>query len=457
MNDSNSNPQQPAADNPVHGGLVSAQGVDLDLFEPIDTQMQEWTTDSGTGVKFVEARGLPIVDIVLRFKAGTTQDTVLPGLASLAFYMLDEGSQQHTATQQAEQLERLGAVMEKQIRLEHATLSLRSLSTEALLDPALALFIDLVARPAFTADALAKIKSQLLRHNASREHHPRLRARSEAFRHMFSGHQYGNPLGSTQQGIDQATPEDLRRFHQRAYCASNLDIVVVGDLSLAQAQAVSQQISQALPQGWSAIELPAAAPAAGATLNVEQPGASTAVLIASPMNMPANHPQYPALVLASEVLGSGIASRLMNELRHRRGLTYGIYTRVNALSAGGLFSAEWDIAPEYVEGSQVLVETLLREFIEQGPTQAELQVARKQLAGQLLRDVAQNKLLAALLTQINHQRQPADFLDSYIERLARLTPADVRAVMQRQLDLSQAVRVSVGPATEQQPLPATDQ
>lgn len=454
MNDANS---YPAANSPVHGGLVSAQGVDLDLFEPIDTQVQAWTTDSGTAVKFVEARGLPIVDIVLQFRAGTTQDTVLPGLASLAFYMLDEGSQQHTATQQAEQLERLGAVMEKQIRLEHATLSLRSLSTEALFDPALALFIDLVARPAFTADALAKIKSQLLRHNASREHHPRLRARSEAFRHLFSGHPYGNPSGSTQQGIDQATPEDLRRFHQRAYCASNLDIVVVGDLSLAQAQAVSQQISQALPQGWSAIELPATAPAAGTTLNVEQPGASTAVLIALPMSMPANHPQYPALVLASEVLGSGIASRLMNELRHRRGLTYGIYTRENAMSAGGLFSAEWDIAPEYVEGSQVLVESLLREFIEQGPTQAELQVARKQLAGQLLRDVAQNKHLAALLTQITHQRQPADFLDSYTERLARLTPADVRAVMQRQLDLSQAVRVSVGPPTEQQPLPATDQ
>jgi len=454
MNDSNS---YPTADSPVHGGLVSAQGVDLDLFEPIDTHVQAWTTDSGTAVKFVEARGLPIVDIVLQFRAGTTQDTVLPGLASLAFYMLEEGSQQHTATQQAEQLERLGAVMEKQIRLEHATLSLRSLSTEALFEPALALFIDLVARPAFTADALAKIKSQLLRHDASREKHPRLRARSEAFRHMFSGHPYGNPSGSTPQGIDQVTPEDLRRFHQRAYCASNLDIVVVGDLSLAQAQAVSQRISQALPQGWSAIELPAAAPAAGTTLNVEQPGASSAVLIALPMSVPANHPQYPALVLASEVLGSGIASRLMNELRHRRGLTYGIYTRVNALSAGGLFSAEWDIAPEYVEGSQVLVETLLREFIDQGPTQAELQVARKQLAGQLLRDVAQNKLLAALLTQITHQRQPADFLDSCIERLARLTPADVRAVMQRQLDLSQAVRVSVGPPTAQQLLPATDQ
>ncbi|WP_432777659.1 pitrilysin family protein [Pseudomonas fortuita] len=457
MNDLSSNPQRPAAISPVHGGLVSAQGVDLDRLEPIDTQVQAWTTDNGTGVKFVEARGLPIVDIVLRFKAGTTQDTALPGLASLVLYMLDEGSQLHTATQQAEQLERLGAVLEKQIRLEHATLSLRSLSTHALFDPALALFIDLVARPAFTADALAKIKCQLLRHNASREQYPRLRARSEAFRHLFSGHQYGNPLGSTQQGIDQTTPEDLKRFHQRAYCASNLDIVIVGDVSVAQAQAIAQRISQALPQGWSAIELPTAAPAAGITLNVEQPGASSAVLIALPMGVPAHHPEYQAMVLANEVLGSGIASRLMNELRHRRGLTYGIHTRVNALSAGGLFSAEWDIRPAYVEGSQELVVTLLREFIDQGPTQAELQVARKQLAGQLLRDVAQNKHLAALLTQITYQRQPADYLATRIERLARLTPEDVRAVMQRRLDLSNAVRVSVGPRAEQQPLPATDQ
>ncbi|MCE7762246.1 insulinase family protein [Pseudomonas putida] len=457
MNDTSPNPQQPATTHPIQGGLISAQGLDLDRFEPLHTQVQEWTTDGGTGVKFVEARGLPIIDVVLRFKAGTIQDTVQPGLAALTLHMLDEGSQQYTATQQAEQLERLGAILEKQVRLEHATLSLRSLSTEALFDPALALFIDLVARPAFTTDALAKIKSQLLQHDASREQSPQLRARSEAFRHLFSGHQYGNPLGSTRQGIGQATAEDLQRFHRRAYSASNLEMVIVGDLSFVQAQAVSQRINQALPRGWSAIELSAVAPATGATLNVEQPGTSNAVLLALPMNVPANDPEYPALVLASEVVGAGIESRLMKELRHRRGLTYDIDTRVTALSAGGVFTAKWDIAPEHVEGSQALVEALLREFIDQGPTQAELQLARRQLAGQLLRDVAQNKNLAALLTEITFQRQPADFLASYIERLARLTPADVRAVMQRRLDLGRTVRVSVGPRAEQQPLPATDQ
>ncbi|WEK31299.1 MAG: pitrilysin family protein [Candidatus Pseudomonas phytovorans] len=457
MNDSNSYPQRPAVESPVQGGLVSAQGVDLDHFQPLDTQVLAWTTDDGAGVKFVEARGLPIIDVVLRFKAGTTQETVHAGLAALTFYMLDEGSQQHTSTRQAEQLERLGAILEQKLSLDHATLSFRSLSTSGVFDPALELLIDFVARPSFTAGALAKIKSELLQHNASREQHPRLRARSEAFRHLFKGHQYGNPSGINQQGIDQTTLADLRRFHQRAYCASNLNMVIVGDLSLAQAQAVSQRISQSLPQGWSAIEPPAAVPAAGTTLNVEQPGASNAILLAIPMNVPANDPEYPALVLASEVLGAGIESRLMKALRHRRGLTYDVFTRLKALSAGGLFTAEWDIAPWHVEGSQALVEALLREFIDQGPTQAELQLARKQLAGRLLRNVAQNKNLAALLTEITDQRQPADFLDNYIERLARLTPDDIRAVMQRRLDPGRTVRVSVGPRAEQQPLPALDQ
>ncbi|AEJ15488.1 peptidase M16 domain-containing protein [Pseudomonas putida S16] len=408
-------------------------------------------------MKFVEARGLPIVDVVLRFKAGTAQDTLQPGLAALTLYMLDEGSRRYTSARQAEGMERLGAIMEKQIRLEHATLSLRSVSTKTILAPALDLFTDLVANPAFPAPALEKIKRQFVQHNASRERRPRLRARSEAFRHLFQGHPYGNPLGSTIQGVNAVSPEDLRAFHQRAYSASNLEMVLVGDLALSEAQAIAQQISQALPQGWSAADLPAVPEATHATINVEQPGNSSAVLLALPMNVPANDPDFPAIVLASEVLASGLESRLMVELRQRRGLTYGIYSRASPLSAGGLFTIEWDIAPRYVQCSQELVATLLCDFIEQGPTKAELQLACKQLAGQLLRGVAQNNSLAALLTEITHQHQPADHLNSYIERIGRLSPADICAAMQDRLDLNCEVLVSVGPRVDQQPLPATDQ
>jgi len=175
------------------------------------------------------------------------------------------------------------------------------------------------------------------------------------------------------------------------------------------------------------------------------------------MNVPANDPEFLALTLASAVLGEGLESRLMVELRQRRGLTYGVYTHVLPLSAGGLFTVEWEVAPQHVQGTQALVETLLQAFIDEGPTQRELQLARKQLEGQLLRGIAQNRQLATLLTEVTHQRQPADHLDTYSARIAELTPADVRAVMQRRLALSRKVLVSVGPGVQQQPLPAPDQ
>ncbi|WP_069942977.1 M16 family metallopeptidase [Pseudomonas putida] len=457
MNNPDAGAQQLAAANSIPGNLVSAQGLDLEQFESLQTPVHAWTTEGGAGVKFVEARGLPIVDIILRFKAGTAQDTVQPGLAALTLYMLDEGSQHFTATEQADQLERLGAIVDKQVRLEHATLSLRSLSASALLEPALELLIDLVACPTFPPSALENMKQQLILNNATRERQPSFRMISEAYRHLFHSHPYGNPLGSTREGIEGIAPADLKRFHQRGYCASNLEMVVVGDLSLAHAQAISQRISQALPQGWSATELPIVPPATRATINVEQSGTSSAVLLALPMNVPANDPEYPALVLASEVLGAGIESRLMRELRQRRGLTYGIATDVKPMSAGGLFTITWEIAPMYVESSARLVEAVLSDFIEQGPTQAELQLARIKLAGQLLRAVAQNESMAALLTVITDQRQPADHLDTYVERLRALTPADVCAVMRRRLHLAEKVLVSVGPSADQQPLPDLDQ
>ncbi|RCL28202.1 peptidase M16 [Pseudomonas sp. AFG_SD02_1510_Pfu_092] len=437
--------------------LQSTQGLDLDQFETLHTPVQAWTTMAGTGVKFVEAHGLPIVDVVLRFKAGTSQDTDQLGLAALTLYMLDEGSQRHTATQHAEQLERLGAITQKEIRLEHATLCLRSLSNQARLDAALELFMDLAANPAFPALALEKIKQQLQSLNASRERQPVLRARKEAYRHLFNGHPYGTSLGSTRQGIEAITVDDLRRFHQRAYAASNLEMVLVGDLSLSEAQAIAQRISEALPQGWAAAELPSPPMTTSATINIDQPGASSAALLALPMNVPANDPEFLALILGSEVLGGGFESRLMTELRQRRGLTYGIYSRVKPLSAGGLFAVEWEIAPHYVQGSQALVEAQMREFIDKGPTPAQLQFARKQLVGDLLRAVAQNQSLAALLTEVTQQRQPADHLNTYIERISAITPADVRRVMQRRLNLDGKVLVSVGPRADQQALPATDQ
>ncbi|QCI15586.1 insulinase family protein [Pseudomonas putida] len=433
--------------------LTSLHGLDLNHLESIDTHVQTWTTEAGTRVQFVEARGLPVVDLVLRFGAGIVQDTDKSGLAALTLYMLDEGSDGLTASEHAAGLERLGAEVSKDVRLEQAVLSLRSLSQRTLLDPALALFGAMAAKPDFLPGALEKVKSQTHAYAASRLRSPVVQARTEAFGYLFDGHPYGNPIGTTPEGIEAVTVDDLRAFHRKAYSASNMQMTLVGDLSTTEAKAIAHRISQALPQGWVATPPPAVVEAPGTTRHIERPGASTCVLLALPMNVPANDPQFPAMVLAREILTSGLDSRLMTELRQRRGLTYDVSSQISAMRSGGVFMIEWDIAPHLVEATKTLVGTLLQRFIDEGPTEAELELARHQLAGELLRDVAQNKRLAGLLSATARQRQPEGYLNGYNAMLTGLTTDAVRETLRRRLDLRQAVWVSVGPTVDQQPLP----
>lgn len=441
-------------------GLTSAQGLDLNQFDPIQTHVQSWTTEAGSRVRYVEARGLPIIDLVLRFDAGTAYDGLKPGLAALTLYMLDEGSQGLSAAEHAGRLEALGAVVTKDIGLDHATLSLRSLTHQALLGPVIDLFTSLAAQPNLSASALATVKGQTLKFHASKNSAPQQRAIAETYRHMFRAHPYGNLVGSTPEGIDAITVDDLRHFHQHAYSATNLEITLVGDLSPTQAQHISQRISQALPQGWAAAQLPAVPEVAGTTISVEHRGASNAVVLALPINVPTNSPEYFALRVAGRVLTSGLESRLMAELRERRGLTYGVNSELSSLKAGGLFTINWDIASELVESSQRLVTAMLRTFVEEGPTHTELSRACRQLNGLLLRSVAQNSSLAFIVAKAGAQGQPDDYLKRQTERLRELTPGVIREVLQRRLDLARLTSINVGPIVDQKPLPeppATDQ
>ncbi|WP_322365607.1 pitrilysin family protein [Pseudomonas sp. Teo4] len=401
-----------------------------------------------------------MLDLVLQFKAGTSLDSDTSGVAALTLHMLDKGTTRMDAAQFSEQIEGLGTQIGTEIRLEHSSVTMRSLTAPELLTPAIELLTDMVAQPAFDPGQLARMKRQLQPYQQGRYTLPQLRTRVEVHQHLFAGHPYGTALGTTPEGIEAATVGQLRAFHERAYSANNLQIAMVGDLTREQAEAMVERITQALPQHWAAAALPPVPQTAGKKIHVSLPGASNAMVLAVPIDVQPGDPDFPALVLASEVLGSGLDSRLMRELRAKRGLTYGASTRLSPHEAGGLLYIEWEIESAYIDASQTLVAELLEQFIAEGPTQAELDLARQQLAGDLLRKVARNRFLAALMAKAAQQGLPADHINNYLHQLLAVTPDGVRTVLQSRLDVARKVLVSVGPAAEQQPLPylpSTDQ
>ncbi|WP_153785515.1 pitrilysin family protein [Pseudomonas sp. EMN2] len=437
-------------------GLVSAQDLDLDRFDDITTQVQSWQTGEGTRVKFVHAPGLPMLDLILSFDAGSALDDQHAGRAALTLHMLDEGVNGLDVSQFAERLEGLGAIVDKKIKLERAIVSVRTLTDKAVLEPVMALFTDLVARPDFPAGALDKIKRQLLQHDAALRNQPQVRAHFETCKHLYREHPYANSISSTPESIEALDVDALRAFHRRGYSANNLDLILVGDVSRHEAEALAQRISQALPQGW-AVQEPAPLPqAASATLHFDQAAAVSSVQLTLPLWLHPASPDYHALALASEVLGSGLDSRLMTALRQQQGLTYDIRSKLTCLKGGGMFVIHWNIAATKVQASQALVCELLEHFIEQGPTHEELQLARQKLAGRLMQDVARNQGLAELLARDSHLGLPDDRLGTYLQTLAGIDTEHVRAVVQYHFDLARKLLVSVGPSADQQPLAQRD-
>ncbi|MHC6227896.1 M16 family metallopeptidase [Pseudomonas sp. X10] len=442
------------------GGLTSVQGIDLGQVERLNRNVQCWQTEGGSRVLFVQSHELPMIDLVLRFTAGGTLDGDTPGLAALTLYMLDQGTERMNGTQFAEQLEGLGATMTRSVSLEHATVALRSLSKEGLRTQAIQLLTDMVARPAFDSSELERIKERLLSHLRHRDTDTDNRIQNETLAHLFAGHPYATYYAGTPQGVAGVTRDMLRTFHQRAYSANNVEIALVGDLSREQAETIIDAISQALPQGWAAAELPRVPVAEAKTLHVEHPGSSDKALLALPLNISSTDPDFPALVMANEILGGGADSRLMAQLRHSRGLTYSVLASLVPFRAGGLFKIEWDIAAAHKDASHELVLQVLRCFIQEGPSQAELDLALSQLAGEQLKKTARNDQLAKILVEISHQGLPSSHLSTYLDTLAQLTTEHVRQALQRWFDLERLFFISIGPTADQQPLPApqaTDQ
>src|SRR5690606_849663 len=178
-------------------------------------------------VLFVEARQLPMFDLCLTFAAGSSQDGATPGLALLTNAMLNEGAPGKDVTAIAEGFESLGAQFGNGSYRDMAILSLRSLSEPAQREPALKRFGDVIGQPTFPADALARIKNQMLAGFDFQKKNPGMLGTRELFSRLYGTHPYAHRSEGNAQSIPGINAAQLRAFHKRAYGAGNAVIALV--------------------------------------------------------------------------------------------------------------------------------------------------------------------------------------------------------------------------------------
>jgi len=430
--------------------------ADLDGKAPGRRQLniQNWTTAEGARVLFVEARELPMFDLRVTFAAGSSQDGNTPGLATLTNAMLNEGVAGKDVTAIAEGFEGLGADFGNGSYRDMAVASLRSLSAKDKREPALKLFAEVAGKPTFPEDALKRIKNQLLAGFEYEKQNPGKIAGKALFAKLYGDHPYGQPSDGTAESIPGITLDQLRAFHAKAYAAGNAVIALVGDLSREEAEAVAAQVSAALPKG-PALASPAqpVEPKAGAS-HIDFPSKQTHLMLAE-LGIDRQDPDWPALSLGNQILGGGaFGTRLMSEVREKRGLTYGVYSVFSPMQVSGPFMINLQTRAELSEGTLQLVQGILADYLKSGPSQQELDDAKRELAGSFPLSNASNASIVGQLGAIGFYNLPLTWLEDFMQQSQALTVEQVKAAMNKHLAADKLVIVTVGPSVPQKPLPA---
>ena len=159
-------------------------------------------------------------------------------------------------------------------------------------------------------------------------------------------------------------------------------------------------------------------------------------------------------MLGNQILGGGgFGTRLMEEVREKRGLTYGVYSGFSAMQARGPFMINLQTRAELSEGTLKLVQDILRDYLANGPTQKELDDAKREMVGSFPLTTASNADIVGQLGSMGFYDLPLTYLDDFMSEVQGLTVEQVKAAMARHLDVDKLVIVTAGPSVAQKPLP----
>ncbi|POA54536.1 MULTISPECIES: M16 family metallopeptidase [unclassified Pseudomonas] len=415
--------------------------------------VQTWNTAEGAKVLFVEARELPMFDMRLIFAAGSSQDGNTSGLALLTNAMLNEGVPGKDVGAIARGFESLGADIGNGAYKDMAVVSLRSLSAVDKRQPALNLFAEVVGKPTFPADSLARIKNQLLAGFEYQKQNPGKLASLELMQRLYGNHPYAHASEGNAKSVPDISLAQLQAFHAKAYTAGNGVIALVGDLSRSDAEAIAAQVSAALPKGPALAKIAQPSEPKASIGHIEFPSTQTNLLLAQ-LGIDRDDPDYAAVSLSNQILGGGgFGTRLMSEVREKRGLTYGVYSGFTPMQVRGPFMINLQTRAEMSEGTLKLVQDVFADYLKNGPTQKELDDAKRELAGSFPLSTASNADIVGQLGAMGFYNLPLSYLEDFMRQSQALTVEQVKAAMNKHLSVDKMVIVSAGPTVAQKPLP----
>ncbi|MFI3154866.1 MAG: pitrilysin family protein [Methylococcaceae bacterium] len=408
-------------------------------------KIEHWQTPQGSRVYYVHTEGLPMVDMQVAFDAGSARDGSRFGLSALTSALLDTGAGPWNADEIAQRFESVGAQFGSSISSDMASVSLRTLTDKALFDKALETMQVILTRPSFNEADFQREKNRTLAGLKQQEESPAELASIAFYKALYGDHPYGHPssgLTATVSGLEVA---DLRGFYQKYYVAANAMVVIVGDLSRQQAEQTAEKLVSGLPTGQKPAPLPEVVmPMKAGMQHIEFPSSQTHVLVGMPGTY-RKDPDYFTLYVGNHILGGGaLVSKLFDEVREKRGLAYSASSSFGPMFRKGPFAISLQTRNDQTGQALEVLNKTLADFIAQGPTEAELIAAKKNITGGFAMRFDTNKKLASYVSMIGFYQMPLDYLDTFQPYVDKVTAASIKDAFKRRIDPQLMQTITVG-------------
>ena len=416
---------------------------------PATPAIADFRLDNGMRVLVAPREGLPLVSARLNFDAGSANDPAgRPGVASMTAALLTQGTASRTAPEIATALEQLGAEVGAGSGPDFTNVYANA--PKDVFDEALALMADVVRNPAFAAEELERQQSQTLDGLRVALSQPGAVASQSVGRVIYGDAPYAAPGGGTLNSVPAITRDDVAAFHAARYRPSQATLVFSGDIDEAEARALAGEAFGDWRDPAGAV--PPTADKAGPALPprivvIDQPGAGQAAVTAAIRGVSRTDADYFPLTLGNTLLGGGFSSRLNQEIRINRGLSYGAGASLGVREDEGLFTASTQTKNETaVEVADLILAEIGRMGTSE-PTAAELAPRRATLIGSFGRSLETVDGLGGLVANLALYDLPMSELAEYAGRVRAVTPAEVQAAFAEHLPVDRASLVIVGDAS----------
>ncbi|MGR9108160.1 MAG: M16 family metallopeptidase [Gammaproteobacteria bacterium] len=412
-------------------------------------QIQHWETDKGVRVYFVQAPGLPLVDIQFVFDAGSARDGDKFGLASLTSGLLDQGAGEWDAGEIARRLEGVGAQLQTGVGRDSAWITLRSLTQDRILDTALETTAKVLSAPRFSEGDFSREQNRVLAALRRYAELPDQIVRKVYFERIYQSHPYAHQEIGEPETVKALTIPEIRDFYRQYYVAANAIAVVVGDVSREKAASIVEKLSAELAQGKRPDALPPVEYSAeGHTETIKFPSAQTHIYAGMPA-VTRDDPDYFALYVGNHVLGGGgLVSRISEEIREKRGLAYHASSSFSPMVRKGPFIMGLQTRNDQSGEALGLLNETVADYIAKGPDDEQLAKAKKNLTGGFVLKIDSNSKVAGYVAMIAFYGLPLDYLDTLTGKVNAVTRDDIVKAFQSHLRLAQFQTVLVGGETQ---------